>query len=116
MGATPAQLRAMVAALPSRSMQANRSLSSWLLARLDEVAKHHGGHIPLHGRLFAQWIHYAYPRECPYPHVAGAIAPKTMEEVLSGPNVKESIASIIASREDRDMHTDDALNMTVTED
>ncbi|OLP24478.1 hypothetical protein AK812_SmicGene48940, partial [Symbiodinium microadriaticum] len=25
---------------------------------------------PLHGRLFAQWMHYAFPHECPYPQIA----------------------------------------------
>jgi hypothetical protein len=45
------------------------------LERLDEVAAHHGGLVPLHGRLFAQWMHYAYPRECPYPHVSGTTSP-----------------------------------------
>ena len=27
--------------------------------------------VPLHGRLFAQWMHYAFPRHCPFPHVSG---------------------------------------------
>merc|ERR1719468_846795 len=40
----------------------------------------HGGHVPLHGRLFAQWMHHAYPRECPFPHMAGAISPVTPDE------------------------------------
>merc|ERR1719322_1208044 len=31
------------------------------------VSAHHGGRVPLHGRLFAQWLHHAYPRECPFP-------------------------------------------------
>merc|ERR1719394_778451 len=30
------------------------------VARLEEVAGHHGdGRVPLHGRLFAQWLHHA---------------------------------------------------------
>merc|ERR1719343_1461059 len=36
--------------------------------------------VPLHGRLFAQWLHHAYPRECPFPHVSGAVAPMYPEE------------------------------------
>ena len=36
---------------------------------MEQVASHHGGKVPLHGRLFAQWLHHAFPRECPYPHV-----------------------------------------------
>merc|ERR550537_1532339 len=30
--------------------------------------------IPLHGRLLAQWLHYAFPRECPYPHMPGTVS------------------------------------------
>merc|ERR1719281_2166442 len=26
--------------------------------------------VQLHGRLFAQWLHYAFPHECPYPHLS----------------------------------------------
>lgn len=32
-----------------------------------------GGMVPLHGRLFMQWLHYAFPQECPFPHKAGEI-------------------------------------------
>jgi len=52
-----------------------RTLSETLLRRLDEVADHHGGLVPLHGRLFKQWLHHAYPLECPYPHEAGIAKP-----------------------------------------
>lgn len=39
---------------------------------LNIIASEHGGVVPLHGRLFAQWLHYAFPRECPFPHQSGA--------------------------------------------
>jgi hypothetical protein len=39
--------------------------------RLAEVAEYNGGDVPLHGRLFAQWLHHVFPRECPYPHLSG---------------------------------------------
>merc|ERR1712203_151284 len=41
-------------------------------------ATRHGGHVPIHGRLFAQWMHFAFPLECPYPQVIernGALNP-----------------------------------------
>merc|ERR1719221_2229657 len=41
-----------------------------------------GGLVPLHGRLFMQWMHHAYPRECPYPHAAGTTTPVTQDEWL----------------------------------
>merc|ERR1719510_1026378 len=46
-----------------------RPLSASLVAKLSGVAAHSGGTVPLHGRLFAQWLHFAFPHECPYPHV-----------------------------------------------
>merc|ERR1719476_377482 len=38
--------------------------------RLRAVAGHNGGEVPLHGRLFAEFLHYAFPVDCPYPHVS----------------------------------------------
>jgi len=69
--ASPKRLAQLVASIPSESTKANRELPATLLQRLDEVAAHHGGQVPLHGRLFAQWLHHAYPLECPFPHEAG---------------------------------------------
>merc|ERR1719191_424672 len=78
--ATPEQLAALVAALPSDTVDAPRNLSASLLRRLDEIASSHGGQVPLHGRLFAQWMHHAYPRECPFPHVAGSTLLRSASE------------------------------------
>jgi len=39
--------------------------------QLTEIASGKGGKVTLHGRLFAQWLHYVFPRECPFPHRAG---------------------------------------------
>ena len=38
-----------------------------LLEKLQEIAKRHGGKVTLHGLQFAEWLHHAYPRECPAP-------------------------------------------------
>merc|ERR1719221_1766484 len=65
--AAPELVAELVAALPSDTVDAPRNLSSPQLLRLQEIADRHSGQIPLHGRLFAQWMHHAYPRECPYP-------------------------------------------------
>ncbi|CAK0852007.1 unnamed protein product [Prorocentrum cordatum] len=40
--------------------------------------------VPIHGRLFAQWLHYAFPRECPFPHKAGAASARTPAEFGDG--------------------------------
>jgi len=78
--ATPSTILQLVASIPSATMPSDRSLSPWLHHRLEEVAKHHGGRVPLHGRLFAQWLHFAYPRECQFPHVSGTIDPQRPED------------------------------------
>jgi len=71
--ATPTEISA---ALRTTSANAG-SLRAGLIApalrrRLQEVADHHGGRVPIHGRLFAQWLHHVFPHECPYPHMSGS--------------------------------------------
>jgi len=73
--ATPERLLEIVANLPSATVQAPRVLPEILRSRLHDIAIHHGaGRVPLHGRLFTQWMHHAYPLECPYPHMPGTIS------------------------------------------
>merc|ERR1719333_1728781 len=55
----------------------NLTASSILMTRLTEIDAYHKGKIPLHGRLIAQWLHFVFPRECPYPHMAKSINPQT---------------------------------------
>jgi len=71
--ATPATIAELVSNLPSDTVHAPRNLSMALHARLKDIAHIHGGSVPLHGRLFAQWMHHAYPRECRYPHAIGVV-------------------------------------------
>merc|ERR1719210_93923 len=78
--ATPAEIAAFASALPSESVLANRTFPAALVRRLHEIAQSHDGRVPLHGRLFAQWMHHAYPRECPFPHVSGTTSPARVEE------------------------------------
>jgi hypothetical protein len=52
-------------------------VSDTLRSRLEEVAAVNHGKVPLHGRLFAQWLHYVFPRDCPFPHLAGTVKPLT---------------------------------------
>jgi len=96
--ARPAEIADLVAALPSASQPANRTLPEALVRRLDDVAEHHSGRVPLHGRLFAQWLHYAYPRECPFPHVSGTTRPLRAEEW------KETGREVSASKEEMQQH------------
>jgi hypothetical protein len=73
--ASPAQIIKAVETMPHAV-----EVSAPLRAKLDEVAEFHNGNVPLHGRLVAQWLHFAFPNECPYPHESGTISPKTPSE------------------------------------
>jgi len=64
-------------------------LSAQLKLQLEQVATSHGGTVPLHGRLFAQWLHYVFPRECPFPYKTGIVSSSTPTEFG-----KDHIASI----------------------
>lgn len=78
---TPSQIASLVAGMGSASVVEGRTLPASLLLHLEEIASRHGGsRVPLHGRLFAQWMHHAYPLECPYPHVAGTTKQLRIED------------------------------------
>jgi len=78
-------------------------LQGSLTDQLRKVAESHGGRVPLHGRLFAQWMHYAYPRECPFPHKAGAYAQHTLTPGAYG-------QSYIASKDEMHEHVTATLD------
>jgi len=67
----PERIADAVSSAPSRTVPAPRKLDTALLGRLQEIAAINNGQVPLHGRLFAQWLHHAYPLECPFPHEQG---------------------------------------------
>lgn len=75
--ASPQQLLSLVASLSIEAGHSNTSrvIPTVLQQRLVEIANLHGGKVPIHGRLFAQWMHHIFPRECPYPHVSGTTNP-----------------------------------------
>jgi len=72
-------------------------LDDSLKGQLDNIANTHGGKIPLHGRLFAQWLHYVFPRECAFPHKLGTSSAQTPYEF--GDNY-------IASHEEKTRHVE----------
>jgi hypothetical protein len=89
---TPARIADVISSLPSDTVDAPRNLSSALLGRLEEIAELHGGEVPVHGRLFSQWMHHAYPRECPFPQVSGTTRPiDPLDWIESG---KSDVASM----------------------
>jgi len=78
--AKPGTIVAIVESMASSTVNNSRKLSAKLLSYLDDIAALHGGKVPLHGRLFAQWMHHTYPRECPYPHMSGTTRQQTSDE------------------------------------
>jgi hypothetical protein len=69
--AAPQKLLDVIGNMTSPSSEDPPKLAGSLTEQLEKIAEAHGGMVPLHGRLFAQWMHYAFPRECPYPHKTG---------------------------------------------
>merc|ERR1719491_598834 len=84
--ARPADIVDFVTSLPSSTVAHGRTMPEILVQRLVEVAARYDGQVPLHGRLFAQWMHHAYPRECPYPHISGTTQPQTVKEYKAQSN------------------------------
>jgi len=110
----------LVSALHSDTVHAPRNLSATLLSRLDQIAQVHEGHIPLHGRLFAQWMHHAYPRECPFPHVSGTTNPMTLDAWMAHhgtDNVEATLDEMnkYHSRLEEEAQTDDDITLPWTQ-
>jgi len=78
--ASPERITAVLANLSTSTVEATGELSPKMSQRLNEVAARNGGRVPLHSRLFAQWLHFLFPRECPSPHMAGTHNPLTPAE------------------------------------
>merc|ERR1719456_1143131 len=64
---------------PSTEDTRNLTDNSPLRTMLDQVEQSSGGSrsINLHGRLLAQWLHHAFPHDCPYPVKGGSVKPLT---------------------------------------
>jgi len=99
--AMPSRIAELVSAMPSDTVDAPRNLSTALVSRLDEIAGHHGGLVPLHGRLFLQWMHHAYPRECQFPHAAGTTKPVTQDDWL---RMYPELRNAMATQEEASRH------------
>lgn len=78
----PEQIAEIVSSIPGPNGQPKAQISPALLDRLHEVAAQNGGKVPLHGRLFSQWLHHVFPLDCPYPLEANSMDPKNADEWL----------------------------------
>jgi hypothetical protein len=91
--ASPDKVVGIVEALPSSTVTSPRKLAQRLLVLLRQVAEVNGGDVPLHGRLFTQWMHHSYPRECAFPHEAGTTRPQSPDEWARGNGHARAAAS-----------------------
>jgi len=73
------QILRLIGNMSSSSDQSIR-VDAMLASQLQHIADVHGNQVPLHGRLFAQWLHYMFPRECAFPHRAGTVSALTPVE------------------------------------
>jgi len=74
--ATSGQLLSMLSNMSSTTVDAPRTFSPSMMTRLNQISDQNLGTIPIHGRLFGQWLHYAFPHECPLPvAAANALTP-----------------------------------------
>lgn len=85
--ATPDVIIKLIAMIPSATVNVPRGVSQTLVNHLNEIAADNNGHVPLHGRLFSQWMHHAYPRECVFPVVSGTTQPLSPDDWMVSRNV-----------------------------
>jgi len=71
-------LLSLVGNLTSATVDSPKIWSEMQRRKLQEVADRHGGKVPIYGRLFSQWLHFAFPNECPYPSVGTSAARKDL--------------------------------------
>jgi len=92
----PEDITDVLSGLSMVESQTNLALSGSLRQRLYDVAASHGGLVPIHGRLFQQWLHHAYPLECAFPHMSGTVRPLTEEDYVleTGVDSRASVEEI----------------------
>ena len=99
--AAPEQLLAVVknmTAMTSLEVEQPARLDSTLLSQLRQIAASHNGEVPIHGRLFLQWLHYVFPQQCAFPHKSGTINASTPLEFQGGEYVASQSAMMEHSR------------------
>lgn len=99
--ANPDRIVSIVSAIPTETAS-TQVISEDLRSRLVSAAGS-SGRVPIHGRLFAQWMHNVFPRECPYPHQEGTVSLWSAEEWTlkmgraSSQATPEEMAEVIAA-------------------
>lgn len=75
--ASPEQIFDVVMQVTTSTVDSVDGVTEKFRQRIYDIARISGGVVPLHGKLFAQWLHWAFPRECPHPSLSGKGAPRT---------------------------------------
>lgn len=102
--AAPEHLLTLVGNISSSTVDAPWVVSDALATKLRIVAERNGGMIPLHGRLFTQWLHYAFPYECPLPSAHGSAGELTADYWL------REDRPVSATESEMEMHIKAAAN------
>lgn len=85
--AGPRRILDVVANISSSSVDAPRRLPRALSSKLGAIARGGSdGEVMIHGRLFAQWLHFAFPHECPYPSVVASATALTPSHWFGKPS------------------------------
>eukprot|EP00933_Yihiella_yeosuensis_P015006 TRINITY_DN1320_c0_g1_i1.p1 TRINITY_DN1320_c0_g1~~TRINITY_DN1320_c0_g1_i1.p1 ORF type:complete len:602 (-),score=123.89 TRINITY_DN1320_c0_g1_i1:59-1753(-) len=100
--ASPQRLLDLVSNMSSSTVDSHRRLSADMTTKLHGIAEYHDGEVPLHGRLFAQWMHHAFPNECPFPEVlktAATLTPGHWEnkETIAAKEKRKEVAEAAVS-------------------
>lgn len=99
--ATPAVLLPIIEKMTVGLEDVHPRITSNARSQLQSIAAVHNGVVPLHGRLFAQFLHFLFPQECPFPHRKGAVLESTpwefpqamasKKEMLHNANAKHNV-------------------------
>merc|ERR1719491_1676097 len=106
--AQPRTLLDLAENLESPTVDAPRNLSDKLVQRLHSIADGTTGEVHLHGRLFAQWLHYAFPNDCPYPHVVED-ATKTSPSYYHADKAKHNISAHEKTLHEQQVYVQDII-------
>merc|ERR1719265_628353 len=90
--ASASRLLGIAGNISTATVDAPRSVPRTLEQKLQEVEKSQGGEVALHGRLFAQWLHFSFPNECAYPHTEEAGVVTAHDWLIHGMGVDEATA------------------------
>jgi len=96
-------------------------ISDALASKLHIIAERNQDAVPIYGRLFSQWMHFAFPTECPYPSVlensshrlpsAWKVPKDQVLETAAGRRAAQSAASVGLSPDDVLEHMWDDLEI-----